>query len=70
MFYRESYKLGDVYRRLTSKEPENAHEAEQDVNMLALSAATLGDRFISWANKHSRLFVDIPMMVPGKRIGT
>nr|AEE62817.1 unknown [Dendroctonus ponderosae] len=68
--FRVSYKLGDVYQRLTNKEPENAHQAENDVIMLALSAATLGERFVNWANEHSRMFVDIPMMVPGKRIGT
>ncbi|ENN76024.1 uncharacterized protein LOC109538902 [Dendroctonus ponderosae] len=65
-----SYKLEDVYQRLTNKVAENAHQAEKDVIMLALSAASLGERFVNWANEHSRMFVDIPMMVPGKRIGT
>ncbi|XP_050295254.1 uncharacterized protein LOC126735342 [Anthonomus grandis grandis] len=64
-----SFKLVDVYKRLTNQEPMEAHHAEGDVLMLALCAATLGDTFIEWANCNKKYFCDIPKMEPGKRIG-
>ncbi|CAH1155732.1 unnamed protein product [Phaedon cochleariae] len=65
-----SFKLGDVYSRLTKKSPQNVHQAEGDVLMLIMSAATMGDRFVDWANSNAKKFYDIPPMVPGKKIGT
>ncbi|KAL1517765.1 hypothetical protein ABEB36_001490 [Hypothenemus hampei] len=69
--YSTSFKLVDIYQRLTmNQDPINAHQAEADVIMLALSAAKLGDRFVTWANKNHRPFSEMPPMVPGKKIGT
>nr|XP_023018586.1 three prime repair exonuclease 2-like [Leptinotarsa decemlineata] len=65
-----SFKLCDVYTRLTNRPPENLHQAEGDVLMLITCAATLGDKFVDWANLNARKFCDIPAMVPGKKIGT
>jgi len=66
-----SFKLVDVYQRITNNsEVSAAHRAEGDVHMLLMCAATLGDRFITWANQNTRQFCDIPAMMPGKRIGS
>lgn len=65
-----SFKLVDIYERLTNKTSKDAHQAESDVLMLITCAATLGDKFVDWANKHSTRFTDIPPMTPGKKIGT
>nr|CAI5863829.1 unnamed protein product [Callosobruchus analis] len=65
-----SFKLSDVYTRLTNKQPENHHHAEADVQMLIECAAVLGDEFVDWANKNATKFSDIPAMSSGKRIGT
>ncbi|VEN45237.1 unnamed protein product [Callosobruchus maculatus] len=66
----ESFKLSDVYTRLTNKQPENQHHAEADVQMLIECAAILGDKFVDWANRNARKFSDVPAMSSGKRIGT
>nr|CAH7728705.1 unnamed protein product [Callosobruchus chinensis] len=65
-----SFKLSDVYTRLTNKQPETQHHAEADVQMLIECAAVLGDEFVDWANKNARKFSDVPAMSSGKRIGT
>lgn len=65
-----SYKLGDIFTRLTNKQPINSHQADGDVQMLIMCAATLGDRFVDWSNENSKRFCDVPAMVPGKKIGT
>ncbi|XP_072397096.1 three-prime repair exonuclease 1 isoform X2 [Diabrotica undecimpunctata] len=65
-----SYKLGDVFSRLTKKAPSNSHQADGDVQMLIMCAATLGDTFVDWCNQNAKKFSDIPAMVPGKKIGT
>ncbi|XP_045463127.1 uncharacterized protein LOC123672855 [Harmonia axyridis] len=66
---RISYKLEDIYKRLTSNEPENSHHAEGDVKCLIHCAAKYGDVFIKWANDNAKLFKDIPPMRPGTKIG-
>lgn len=63
-----SFKLGDIYTRYTSKQASNAHNAEGDVNMLIMCAATLGDEFVDWANRNAKKFLDIPIMTPGMRL--
>uniref|UniRef100_A0A6P7GS03 Uncharacterized protein LOC114341455 n=1 Tax=Diabrotica virgifera virgifera TaxID=50390 RepID=A0A6P7GS03_DIAVI len=68
--YGISYKLGDVFSRLTKKAPINSHQADGDVQMLIMCAATLGDSFVDWCNQNAKKFCDIPAMVPGKKIGT
>ncbi|XP_072397095.1 uncharacterized protein [Diabrotica undecimpunctata] len=68
--YGVSYKLGDVFSRLTKKAPSNSHQADGDVQMLIMCAATLGDTFVDWCNQNAKKFSDIPAMVPGKKIGT
>jgi three prime repair exonuclease-1 len=65
-----SYKLQDVYSRVTCKEALNAHEAEGDVVMLITCAAVYGERFVAYANEKSKKFSDMPMMKPGRKIGT
>jgi hypothetical protein len=65
-----SYKLQDVYSRVTCKEALNAHEAEGDVVMLITCAAVYGERFVAYANEKSKKFSEMPMMKPGKKIGT
>ncbi|XP_056648385.1 three-prime repair exonuclease 1 isoform X2 [Diorhabda sublineata] len=64
------YKLGDVYSRLTKKEPIGAHQADADAQMLIMCAATLGDTFVDWCNQNAKKLCDIPTMVPGRKIGT
>ncbi|KYB28263.1 Three prime repair exonuclease 2-like Protein [Tribolium castaneum] len=64
-----SYKLEDVYKRLTSKEPISAHEAEGDVTMLVTCAAVYGEKFVKYANDNSKRLSEIPAMTPGRRIG-
>lgn len=68
--FRISYKLGDVYSRLTKKNPIGSHQADADVQMLIMCAATLGDSFVDWCNQNAKKFCDIPSMVPGRKIGT
>ncbi|GJQ76897.1 hypothetical protein Trydic_g15099 [Trypoxylus dichotomus] len=68
-FGRRSYKLVDVYKRLTSKENENCHLADQDVNMMIECAATLGQNFVDWANANAKKLSDIPRMRPGVKLG-
>ncbi|KAJ8977889.1 hypothetical protein NQ317_010084 [Molorchus minor] len=65
-----SFRLGDVYTRLTKNRPTNEHRAEGDVLMLLTCAATLGDKFVDWSNSNAKNFCDIPPMVPGKKCGT
>ncbi|KAB0796836.1 hypothetical protein PPYR_10897 [Photinus pyralis] len=65
-----SFSLGNLYQRLTSKAPVDAHRAECDVNMLIECAATVGQPFVDWCNENAQQFCDIPMMVPGKPIGS
>ncbi|XP_044759101.1 uncharacterized protein LOC123316883 isoform X2 [Coccinella septempunctata] len=62
-------RLGDVYKRITSKDPENSHHAEGDVECLMHCAASTGEEFIAWANDNAKLFVDVPPMKPGTKIG-
>lgn len=66
--YGISFKLVDVYERLTKCKAEGAHMADNDVMMLLMCAATLGDRFVSWANQNARKFNEISPMTPGKKI--
>ncbi|KAK5642391.1 hypothetical protein RI129_008558 [Pyrocoelia pectoralis] len=66
---RPSFTLGNLYQRLTSKLPLDAHRAESDVNMLIECAAKVGQPFVDWCNSNAKRFCDIPMMVPGKPIG-
>ncbi|KRT84645.1 hypothetical protein AMK59_554, partial [Oryctes borbonicus] len=68
-FGRRSYKLIDVYKRLTSKVNANSHLADQDVNMLIECAATLGQDFVDWANANAKKLSDIPKMKPGVKLG-
>lgn len=65
-----SFKLADIYTRLTKRSPNKSHEAEGDVLMLITCAATLGEKFVRWANANAKGLCDIPSMVPGKKIGT
>ncbi|XP_044252348.1 uncharacterized protein LOC123003584 [Tribolium madens] len=65
-----SYKLEDVYRRLTSKEPLRSHEAEGDVVMLVTCAAVYGEKFTKFANEKSVKLTEIPVMKPGTKIGS
>ncbi|RZB73485.1 three-prime repair exonuclease 1, partial [Asbolus verrucosus] len=65
-----SYKLQDLFTRLTSKQPLKTHEAEGDVVMLITCAAVFGEKFVAYANGNSMKFSDVPPMKPGKRIGT
>ncbi|XP_022900002.1 uncharacterized protein [Onthophagus taurus] len=65
-----SFKLVDIYERLTNKSSQNAHRAEDDCNMLIECAATLGQEFVDYANENAKKFCDIPMMTIGKQLGT
>lgn len=65
-----SFSLGEVYRRLTSKDVVDAHKAECDVNMLIECAAHLGQAFVDWANENTMRFGDVPVMEAGRRLGT
>ncbi|XP_025837013.1 uncharacterized protein LOC108735513 [Agrilus planipennis] len=65
-----SFKLEDVFQRITGQPVSNSHTAECDVDSLIRIAATFGERFTCWANFNCRKFSDIPAMTPGKRIGT
>ncbi|XP_066249971.1 three prime repair exonuclease 2 [Euwallacea similis] len=64
-----SFKLVDVFERLTKQKAIGAHQAENDVNMLMMCAATLGEQFTTWADRNKRKFSDIPEMKPGRVIG-
>lgn len=66
---RPSFTLSNLYQRLTTKSPVDAHHAEGDVNMLIECAAKVGQPFVDWCNLNAKRFCDIPMMVPGKAIG-
>lgn len=66
--YRISFKLIEVYARLTKKEAVDAHRAESDVLMLIECAATLGTRFTDWANFNAKKFSEIPILTPGKKL--
>ncbi|GLV42790.1 uncharacterized protein CBL_03530 [Carabus blaptoides fortunei] len=66
---KKSFKLGDVYERLTQNKPINAHHAEADVQMLLQCAVHLGETFTLWANENAIIFNQIPKMEPGKKIG-
>ncbi|CAG9855933.1 unnamed protein product [Phyllotreta striolata] len=63
--FSEKYKLGDVFTRLTNEEPVNSHQAEGDVVMLIKCAATLGEKFINWANTKATKFSDIDPLTAG-----
>jgi len=67
---RLSFKLVDVFERLTNQKAGSAHQAEADVIMLVVCAATLGEKFINWADENSKKFSDIPQMDPMRKIGT
>lgn len=56
--------------QLTSRRPVSAHQAECDVNMLLDCAVALDDDFIDWSNTNAKKLCDIPVMRPGKTIGT
>ncbi|KAG5881768.1 hypothetical protein JTB14_005531 [Gonioctena quinquepunctata] len=58
-----SFKLCDIYTRLTNRPPKNLHHAEGDVLMLITCAATLGDKFVDWANENAKNFSEIPPML-------
>ncbi|XP_060535526.1 three-prime repair exonuclease 1 [Cylas formicarius] len=57
-----SYKLGDIYQRMTKCAPLNAHQAEADVTMLIICASTLGSRFVEESNALSKKLCDIPTL--------
>lgn len=38
--------------------------------MLIESAAALGQKFVDWCNQNAKKFYDVPMMQPGRKIGT
>ncbi|XP_045463130.1 three-prime repair exonuclease 1-like [Harmonia axyridis] len=61
---RISFKLKDIYKRLTSNKPKNSHQAEVDVEYLIQCAIKYGDVFTRWANDNAKLFKDIPQMKP------
>ncbi|KAI4471721.1 three prime repair exonuclease 1 2 [Holotrichia oblita] len=69
-FGKRSYKLIDVYKRMTNKENDNAHFASADVDMLIHCAATLGQDFVAWANTHAKKLSEVPMMKPGVKLGS
>ncbi|XP_018574679.1 three-prime repair exonuclease 1 isoform X2 [Anoplophora glabripennis] len=56
--------------KMTKRSPIKEHQAEGDVLMLITCAATLGEKFVNWANVNAKNFCDIPSMAPGKKIGT
>ncbi|KAK9886836.1 hypothetical protein WA026_018486 [Henosepilachna vigintioctopunctata] len=64
-----SFKLCDIYKRLTCKDPVHSHHAEGDVDCLIHCAAAYGDDFVEWANKNAKFFSTIPAMRPGVKIG-
>ncbi|KAK9886837.1 hypothetical protein WA026_018487 [Henosepilachna vigintioctopunctata] len=64
-----SFKLGEIYKRLTSKIPLDSHQAEADVEYLIQCASVYGKYFVDWANDNAKLFSTIPEMKPGKKIG-
>lgn len=55
---------------MIKRSPVKEHQAEGDVSMLITCAATLGEKFVNWANVHAKNFCEVPSMVPGKKIGT
>lgn len=63
---RTSYKLKDVYQRLTGRYPEGHHHAESDSMMLLESCAKISAEFIEWTENHSIPFNNIPKMEVGK----
>ncbi|KAK4876720.1 hypothetical protein RN001_009226 [Aquatica leii] len=65
-----SFTLSNLYNHLTKKTLINAHRAESDVLMLMECAATLGQEFVDWCNSNAQKFSDVPMMMPGRKIGT
>lgn len=62
--------MGDVYKRLTTKEAIDAHRAEYDVNMIIECAATYGEEFVNWAKENAKPFDEIPLLQIGRKIGT
>ncbi|KAL3284688.1 hypothetical protein HHI36_018837 [Cryptolaemus montrouzieri] len=66
---RTSFKLCDIYKRLTHKDPNNSHHAEADVDYLIHCAAFYGEKFVEWSNKNAKYLSSIPHMRPGIEIG-
>lgn len=52
----KNFKLSTVYEQLVQKVPENAHQAEADVQMMLECALVVGEEFINWSNKNAILF--------------
>lgn len=46
------------------------HRAEGDNILLMTCVATLGDKFVDWANQNAKSFCDVPSMTASKKIGT
>lgn len=56
----KSFKLGDLYTYFTSREPNSAHQAGQDVEMLLHCAASCGSLFTDWAEQNCIKFNAVP----------
>lgn len=63
---RVSYKLKDIYERLTGKSPVDAHHAEYDSMMLLECCVKTAEEFIEWTQNHSVPFNNVPKMEAGK----
>ncbi|KAF7270629.1 hypothetical protein GWI33_016425 [Rhynchophorus ferrugineus] len=64
-----SLKLEDIYQRITKKTAANAHNADYDNSMTLVCVASLGDKFIEWANKNAKRFQEVIPMTPGRKLG-
>ena len=53
------YKLGAIYQRIFKEKPETAHNAESDVKMLMLAAASYSSRFLDKLDESVEPFANV-----------
>ncbi|KAH9640150.1 hypothetical protein HF086_018392 [Spodoptera exigua] len=68
---KQSYKLKDIYERVTNRPASEAHRAENDCLMAMEISITIGQKFVEYMDdkKNQSKFSEVKAMTPGVRLG-